>query len=638
MDEKKENEAQAQLESSAENDPVGEKEAEVPDSKLLEDVKEEPESKTSNIASSASDDSPEMDSDAATDDEKKADEQPSEIEAASSQVEDSEQAAAAIEADAVDNSEPLAADDAPVDEDTHTPEQANQTDDDNQIAEVETEKPELPAEPESETQNLSDEAEIDTTEEAKDITAAQENSDDKKEDEASQETASDENTEPESPDTLSADESQGSLEASEEEKEEKFHPQDIQAEIDDFINEGQLIDPRQKKSIIKIAQATVLILALFSGFFFFDNKSKIKAVKSPISDSAAVKQLSSDPPNVEVSKIQSSESDTPYHAKINQLSLLRDTLLHKKEEILQLKKHYQEGIRELEKEIFDELRRAGVRTFSQAIENKRIEFDLQTIQRRQAYIRQLDRPVEWIYQASEELLYLKRRTMVDLQVAEIAAGIDMNKHMRRMDTAIQKYQPTADKLTVDMTTARFETLETIWQHVQTKSLQVAFNQVSSKNYVISEQICAGNFKRVTELSEISVESAKCIAEMQGSDLFLNDLTEISPSAAKYLFQWKGNWLCLNGFRALSANVASYLFQWQGDWISLNGLSEFPAEIAKILLQWEGKQLELMGLRYNDNSRAKIGIEYLAQWERSGGKLFVPEKVREKINALNRDPA
>lgn len=638
MDEKKENEAQAQLESSAENDPVGEKETAVPDSESLEDDQKEPESKTSNIAPGASDDSPEIESDAPTDDQKKADEQPSEIEVTSSQVEDTKQAVEAIDADAADKSQPLAADDAPVDEGTHAPEQTGQTDDDNQIAEVETEKQDLPAEPESDAQNLSDDAETDTAEEAKDINAAAVDSADEKEDKDPHETASDASTEPESPDTLSTDESQGSLEASAEENEEKFDKQEIQAEIDDFINEGQLIETRQKKSIIKIAQATILVLALFSGFFFFDNKSKIKAVKSPKSDSSTVKQLSSAPPKAEDFKIQSTASDRPYQAKIKELSLLRDTLLLKKEDILQLKKHYQEGIEELEKEIFDELRRTDIRTFSQAVENKRIEFNLQTIQRRQAYIRQLDRPAEWIYQASEELLYLKRRTMVDLQVAEIAAGIDMNKHMRRMDAAIQKYQPTADKLTVDMTTARFETLETIWQQVQTKSLQVAINQVSSKNQIISKQICTGNYERVSELSEISVESAKCIAEMQGSDLFLNDLTEISPSAAKYLFQWKGNWLCLNGFRVLSPNVADYLFQWQGDWISLNGLSDFPAEIGRILLQWEGKQLELMGLRDNDNSRAKIGIEYLAQWERSGGKLFVPETVREKINALNRDPA
>jgi hypothetical protein len=214
----------------------------------------------------------------------------------------------------------------------------------------------------------------------------------------------------------------------------------------------------------------------------------------------------------------------------------------------------------------------------------------------------------------------------------------MEMHMRLMNTAIEKYQPTADRLAVDMTNAELEPLGNIWKQIQTRNLQTANRHASSKNGVISEQVCSGIFKRVTELSEISVETAKCISEMPGSDLFLNELSEISPRAAKYLFQWKGSWLCLNGFKALSPRVANYLFQWDGGWISLNGLTEFPAEIGQILLHWPGKQLELMGLRYPHHSFENIGFEYLVQWERSGGKLFVPKEVREKIDELKRDSA
>jgi hypothetical protein len=58
----------------------------------------------------------------------------------------------------------------------------------------------------------------------------------------------------------------------------------------------------------------------------------------------------------------------------------------------------------------------------------------------------------------------------------------------------------------------------------------------------------------------------------------------------------------------------------------------------MLLQWEGNQLELMGLRYSGGSDEKIGFKYLAQWERSGGKLFVPKTIRKKIDELNGNPA
>lgn len=91
---------------------------------------------------------------------------------------------------------------------------------------------------------------------------------------------------------------------------------------------------------------------------------------------------------------------------------------------------------------------------------------------------------------------------------------------------------------------------------------------------------------------------------------------------------------MNGIRVLSPRVAHYLFQWDGHWISLNGLAEFPAEIGEALLRWQGRQLELMGLLDSADVHAQIGIEYLAEWERSGGKLFVPENIRKKIDALH----
>jgi hypothetical protein len=406
-------------------------------------------------------------------------------------------------------------------------------------------------------------------------------------------------------------------------------PNDAEGKTEDLPE----LEPKKKIPLVKAVLTAIVVAAVFSGFFIFDNKSNIKSIRKAASKKIenAVASKASYPKTK--STIQPDDPNYIYYVKIKEIRTLRETLLRKKEEIGQLKKYYQEGIAELEKEICDEMRSAKTDTFLQALENKRIEFGLRTIQRRHAYMRQLDQPSEWIYKAAEELLYLKRKVMVDLQVAEVASGIDINKHMRHMNTAIEKYRPTAERLAVDMKDAQLESLENVWEQIQTRNSQISNSQASSKNKAISEQICSGTFKRVTELSEISVEAAKCIAEMPGSDLFLNDLSEISSRAAKYLFQWKGSWLCLNGFKALSPRVANYLFQWDGGWISLNGLTEFPSDIGEILLQWQGKQLELMGLRYTNSSFANIGIEYLVQWERSGGKLFVPEEVRKKMDEL-----
>jgi hypothetical protein len=392
------------------------------------------------------------------------------------------------------------------------------------------------------------------------------------------------------------------------------------------------------KSLVKAALTVLLVAAVFSGFLIFENKLNRKANQKTTSEEVEEAVVPKSGYAINKPTVQPDDPNYIYHAKVKEITILRETLLHKEEEIRQLKKHYQEGIAELEKEIFDEMRSAETDTFLQALENKRIEFGLRTIQRRNAYMRQLDQPSAWIYKACEELLYLRRRAMVDLHVAEVASGIDMSMHMRHMNSAIEKYRPTADRLAVDMKDEPLESLEEIWEQIQSRNLQISNRRADSKNKVIFEEVCSGTFKRVTELSEISVEAAKCIAAMPGSDLFLNDLNAISPQAAKYLFQWKGSWLCLNGFKALSPRVANYLFQWDGGWISLNGLTEFPTEIGEVLLQWQGKQLELMGLRYTNSSFADIGIEYLVRWERSGGKLFVPKEVRDKIDEFKEDSA
>jgi hypothetical protein len=410
---------------------------------------------------------------------------------------------------------------------------------------------------------------------------------------------------------------------------------DAEEKIED-ITEGKTIEaPARKNAVLKIGVWAILIGAAFSGFFLFDNKSKVKANSQKALTTPEKTKIS---PNrhkkTEISKPAESKINSIYSAKLQEITALRDRLLLKQEEVMHLKKRYQDGIEELENKISDKLQKGQSNTFLQAMEDSAIAFKLRTIQRRQAYIQQLEDPSSWIHQACEELLYIKRRTMMDLQVAEIADGIDMNKHVRNIDAAVRKYQPTADRLAADMTNAQLEPLEAIWNRIQDKTQLYAPVRAHSQNHIISEQICNGIYNRLSELSEISAETAKCITEMQASDLFLNRLTEISPAVARQLFKWKGNWVCLNGVRALSPRSAHYLFQWEGNWISLNGLTEFPAEIGETLLQWDGHQLELMGLQYAEDFQTRIALEYLARWEQAGGKLFVPKEVRKKIDELH----
>ena len=150
---------------------------------------------------------------------------------------------------------------------------------------------------------------------------------------------------------------------------------------------------------------------------------------------------------------------------------------------------------------------------------------------------------------------------------------------------------------------------------------------------IASEICSGSLGRTAELTRISVDTAKCLARLNGSEMFLNSVPQLLPEAARELFRWQGKWICLNGVKALSPEVARYLFKWKGNWISLNGLSEFPPELAQDLLKWEGQQLELMGLKYRQTESEQKTLKYLALWETTGGKLFVPDEIRKEMNRI-----
>ena len=176
-------------------------------------------------------------------------------------------------------------------------------------------------------------------------------------------------------------------------------------------------------------------------------------------------------------------------------------------------------------------------------------------------------------------------------------------------------------------------LEKIWQQVSNEKAKKEQISLNPKDDVIINQICAGNFARIAELTSLSPAAARCLSRMKGSDLFLNGLTTLAPDVAKQLFQWPGNWIGLNGVQQLSPAAAQYLFKWKGNWISLNSLNEFPPELALYLLKWEGQQLELMGLDYTKNEANQKTLKYLALWETTGGKLFVTDKIRQEMESL-----
>lgn len=331
-------------------------------------------------------------------------------------------------------------------------------------------------------------------------------------------------------------------------------------------------------------------------------------------------------------------------AKQDRMDVLRDQLLGKAEEIANLRRYYRESIREVATAVLVESGPAGIHSLQQALETKRIAFQLETIRRRQAYIDCLAKPLDWLLHGSEELLYLKRKHFLQALASPVCSQIDPERLAAEKENAIAQYSNSAQALRVDLHNAPYDTLEHIWQKLLAQEKRLTPTDISAaptaqkesgdpqaNNRSIWNEFRQGRFDRKAELTALSTEAADCLAAWKEPDLFLNGIQELSPEAARRLFKWKGNWCCLNGLTALPPETAEVLFQWSGAWLSLNGVKHLNLAASIFLTAWKGRTLELMGLSPESMALEPVALKHLAQWQRLGGKLFVSERIRQLID-------
>jgi len=323
------------------------------------------------------------------------------------------------------------------------------------------------------------------------------------------------------------------------------------------------------------------------------------------------------------------EDSATLAARMTEVDHLREILQAKKEQILQAQQDYRYGILELEDEARRWFKHARIDSLAQALKYNEVEALLRSIQRRQVYWEALDKPVGWIESASESLLYVNRRAAMDLLLKDVAAGIDIKKHVHAIDQALERCQPTPERLAVDPGSIAAPSLEVIAKRLVAQAKSLGASSGDRRGHDIEAEVCSGDLSRAAELSTLSLKGARCLAESDAKQLFLNRLAEMPPPVAEALSKWPGEWLCANGVARLDPEAAAHLFAWRGEWLSLNGLGELPAEAGRHLAGWSGRKLELMGLRQT------AGAGYLAQWEAQGGRLFVPDAIRSAIDQAGR---
>jgi hypothetical protein len=282
---------------------------------------------------------------------------------------------------------------------------------------------------------------------------------------------------------------------------------------------------------------------------------------------------------------------------------------------------------EVEEEAARLIKRTGIGSLAQALKHRQAELALKSIQRRQDYRDGLQKPLRWIELGSEELLYLKRRAVVDLQVKEIAEDVDLKAHVAEIDSALAKYQPTPENLAVGSPAQPNASMDMIWKRLVEQARLTTVSTEDQQDQEIIDEVCSGYLGRLSELTNLTLRAARCLAESGSMELFMNRLSRISPAPGKILCEWPGQWLCLNGISRLSPEFAKQLAGWSGERISLNGIGELSVETAAALAGWNGRHLELMGLSKT------TGMEILARWEAAGGRLYVPDAVRKEVQQL-----
>ncbi len=457
-----------------------------------------------------------------------------------------------------------------------------------------------------------------------------------------------------------------------EEKPEAVQPLEAAAEPETEISRKPV--PRERKSLFNIqeervsalperirqgqwprivlvsAGITVLLAILFGGLVIY----KSRGVVSPEKGAARLEdpqeqQHAEAPPEEKPTALPEPEAVEPLAISVENpadsiiqdrfetIDTLRQSLQIKQAEITTLKKDYENGVEHSMGVISELSAEKQIKDFKAAMAVRRIAYELQTIQRRKAYIRKLDRPYKRLLSGNEALLYIKRLTEIDLAVGPFVGGLETGQLLKRIDAEIDRHQLTGDKLMVAVGDAGVPGIEALWREALLKGRDkkaggqsaqdpaggniLPVEEVKLSNPEIWEQICNGQPDNKYRLTELSSEAAGCLAKWKGKELFLNRLTTLTARQAQALADWNGEWIGLNGLAEMDRATARALFKWRGKRLSLNGFAEFPPGIARYLAKWKGQQLELMGLEILSHKTAV----YFSEWKKGGGELYIPNK-------------
>ena len=151
--------------------------------------------------------------------------------------------------------------------------------------------------------------------------------------------------------------------------------------------------------------------------------------------------------------------------KMIEISALREKIIDKTVQAIEVRSQLKEQVREYTEEINQIRRNDGLDTLPKAIDSQRVRNNLKLIQRLDGYLVSLEKRINYFQDGSQQLEFLYLEAEDDLRIIEALKYMEVEALLRRMQVVIGEYAPEAEKHLVDAREVVLAPPENIWHRI-----------------------------------------------------------------------------------------------------------------------------------------------------------------------------
>jgi len=151
--------------------------------------------------------------------------------------------------------------------------------------------------------------------------------------------------------------------------------------------------------------------------------------------------------------------------KMSEIIRLRETIIDKTVQAIEVRCQLQEQIREYSQEINHERKQHQLATYQEAHRIQRIRNNLMLIQKLDGYLGSLEKRINYFQDGSQQLEFLYLQAQDDLRIIEALKYMEVEALLRQMQSVIREYLPEADKRLLDARHVIMAAPEDVWGRI-----------------------------------------------------------------------------------------------------------------------------------------------------------------------------